>query len=564
MALTMQLMVRASNRWRDSYNPLRGLTITRIVELLEQGQCGCFGELQWLYFFIERRDATLRAVIARRRAALLKLDWEIKTVAELPEGATESQAAAQKKTLRAAYDRIDNLKEAIKWLGLAEFRGFTHLQKQTALDVEQGKILKAQRAGEYSALEANLAFSEAAMRLDGGNEITHLEPIPQWQWCRDGLYGPWAYNPTAAAASFSALNKSVIDPANFLIRECDLPINEIALICRQRKDLSQKDWDAFVEIYGIPHWIVIGPPNVPLEKETEYRDAAGVIAEGGSGYLPNGSDAKAADTPRGTSPFKEHIDYQDQQIVLAGTGGKLTMLAGPVGLGGGQADVHQDVFNDIAQAEAFEISEVFQKQFDAEILEREHSGEPVLAYFELCAKDEADVDSLADQAVKWSQAGLSVDPAEMSEKAGYALTPAAATSANPNEANPGTLPRGDEGNPNADAPGQIANRNRSTQLPTLNPQPGADLGISPLLQNVRSPFATAVKEDLQPLANRVLAILDIADPELFNRKARELVADLPQLLHDVNADPASERLLYEASVAALLNGLTAREEAQPA
>mgnify|MGYP000550077786 CR=1 FL=1 len=93
MALTMQLMVRASNRWRDSYNPLRGLTITRIVELLEQGQCGCFGELQWLYFFIERRDATLRAVIARRRAALLKLDWEIKTVAELPEGATESQAA---------------------------------------------------------------------------------------------------------------------------------------------------------------------------------------------------------------------------------------------------------------------------------------------------------------------------------------------------------------------------------------------------------------------------------------------------------------------------------------
>src|SRR5262245_19738309 len=116
---SLAALVRRANRWRENYNPLRGLVISRVVCLLADGERGQYAELQWLYRFIEKRDATLRALIKRRRAALQKLDWEIKVVAELPEGATEQQAEAQKKTLRAAYDFIDNLREAISFLALA-------------------------------------------------------------------------------------------------------------------------------------------------------------------------------------------------------------------------------------------------------------------------------------------------------------------------------------------------------------------------------------------------------------------------------------------------------------
>ena len=58
--------------------------------------------------------------------------------------------------------------------------------------------------------------------------------------------------------------------------------------------MSAKDWDAFIEIYGIPSWIITLPASVPAGQESEYRDAAAAVAAGGSGAIPNGSDAKAA------------------------------------------------------------------------------------------------------------------------------------------------------------------------------------------------------------------------------------------------------------------------------
>ena len=385
-AVDMERLVRGTNRWREWYNPLRGLTVARSVSLLEAGQRGEFADLQWLFRLVEKRNATHRALIIRRRAALQKLDWDIKTVAELPPGATQAQADAQKQTLRAAYDALDNLRGAIAFLALAEFRGFSHLQKQRSPD----------------------------------GDVMHLEPLDQWTWVRDGLYGPWAYNKDSRQVTFDVLKGQVIDPAGFIIRECDMPIDEIGLFCYLRKNLSQKDWDAFIEIYGIPSGVVVMPGNIQQGKEKDYEDAASRIASGGSGALPAGSDYKPNDQPRGINPFRDHIRYQDEELVLAGTGGKLTMLteSGSGTLAGG---AHEDTFDDIAEGEAAEINEVFQAQFDADILAREHSGEPALAYFHLRPRDEADVKEEADNTLTLAQAGYQRDAAELSEKTGYTL-----------------------------------------------------------------------------------------------------------------------------------------------
>ena len=56
----------AVNAWRDNYNPLRALTISRAVALLESGERGAYAELQWTYRFVEMQDATLGALIERR------------------------------------------------------------------------------------------------------------------------------------------------------------------------------------------------------------------------------------------------------------------------------------------------------------------------------------------------------------------------------------------------------------------------------------------------------------------------------------------------------------------
>ena len=87
-------LVRQSNRWRDNYNPVRGLVIGHAIYLLEAADRGDFAELQLTMRKIERRYPALKGLKARRLAALEKLDWEIKVVDELPEGSTRADAEA--------------------------------------------------------------------------------------------------------------------------------------------------------------------------------------------------------------------------------------------------------------------------------------------------------------------------------------------------------------------------------------------------------------------------------------------------------------------------------------
>ena len=344
------------NRWRDGFNPLRGLTMMQAVALLEAGERGEYANLQWLFRAVERRNATLRAVKARRLSAVTRLDWSVLEV-DLEESPISNRraeipglASRQAEALRAAYERIDNLREAIGFLALAEFRGYAHLEFHR---------------GE-----------------DGG--VAHFEPVPQWLLFRQGLNGPWQYNAEARSGA-AREDDPVLDLNDFLVREVEDPINEIAVISHLRQSLSQKDWDGFVETYGIPPLFIELPPNVPADKEALYQAQAEAVIGDSRGTMPNGAKVQTV-TPYsgGTTPFSEHIRYQDECIVLAGTGGKLTMLAqsGSGTLAGG---AHANTFNEIATSEALEISEVFQKQFDARILAEKFPGAPVRAFFQLGA-----------------------------------------------------------------------------------------------------------------------------------------------------------------------------------
>ena len=84
MRQLMKLVATSLSDSQLSYNnPLRGLTMSRVVQELEMGQRGDLSMLQWLYHFIEKRDATLRGAKRRILSALTKLDWKIKVRAGL-------------------------------------------------------------------------------------------------------------------------------------------------------------------------------------------------------------------------------------------------------------------------------------------------------------------------------------------------------------------------------------------------------------------------------------------------------------------------------------------------
>ena len=125
---------RHSSLWRDSYNPLRSLTIARLTALFEAAERGDYAELQLLLRKVEKRYPVLKALQTRRLSALQKLDWSVKTVAELPAGATAAQAEAQKNFLQGRYELVANLREAFGQIALSDFRGYAILQKHRYTD----------------------------------------------------------------------------------------------------------------------------------------------------------------------------------------------------------------------------------------------------------------------------------------------------------------------------------------------------------------------------------------------------------------------------------------------
>lgn len=501
----LKQLVSSVNRWREQYNPLRGFTLAKATMLIEQGERGMFADLQWAYRRVERASPTLRAVIKRRLAAIKKLSWSIKTVSELPDGATQAMADAQKATLSAAYGMIDNVRQAIGHLCLAEFRGYAHLQKHRNSD----------------------------------GDTYHLEPLDQWNFVRDGIYGVWGWNPGANNVMIWSGDITTLPPQmvqdDFIVREEPMPIDEIALRYYCYESLGVKDWAGFVEIYGIPSGIVIMPQNIPTGQETAYETAANNIASGSSGALPFGSDYKPNEPMRGINPFPDFLEFVKSEIVLAGTSGKLTMLNDSTGLGSGQSSSHEDTFDELAEAEAQEISELFQRTIDAEELAKEHPDEPVLAYFELAAKNEEDVNEICDQTLKLSQAGYKVDAEQLGEKTGFDIEEKPEPV--PPTGIPGAGPGAEEDPAKADAR-KLMNR-------------------AAILNNDR--LLAAFADDLQPLRSRLESILQIQDPDVLRKRLTAFVNQLPQLLQDINADPESAQALGDAMRTALQKGLAGQK-----
>ena len=389
----IQIYSHKNNAWRDAYNPLRGMSLPKLVNLLEAGERGQYADVQWFYHYMERSDAMIHAVTQRRRSAFLGCDWDIRVCAEAPSAERRVPSAASKTAdqvlaeeqaafLRECYDRVENFRDAAGFLFSGFFRGFSHLEKH----------------------------------LDSSGLVTRLEPVEQWFWVRDGLFGAWEYNQNAVSGRKRGVP---IEPEDFIVFE-SMPLNRILSVSYLRKTLDERDWDGYLEVYGIPSVFLVGPPNTSKEKEKEYQAIAEGIISDGRGYLPFGSDLKYVNAYGNKPPFMERIDYLDQQITLAATGGLLTMLAEP-GSGTLAGNAHADTFLQIARSDAAVLSGIMQEQFDGPLLREYFPGEPVLAYFEFAPPAADEVSRVVRDAVELAKAGVQIDLAELSEKTGYRL-----------------------------------------------------------------------------------------------------------------------------------------------
>lgn len=530
--------------WRYSYNPIRGLSLARIASMLELSQQGYYADLTWFYSFIERREPYLRAVKLRRKAALVKLDWSVKTI-EAAKRDPDLAALAEEQAafLKAQYERIQNLKASLGFLASAEFRGFAHLEKI------------------YDEL---------------GN-VVRFEKVEQWFWARAMPDTQWLYNAPA-----NQVNKGVpIERSDFLVREVELSVDEAICVAYFRRNMGKKDWDAMLESWGIPNVFMVLPTGASEAQRAQFQTIAEDAIADGRGTLPTGTvvNVTSGHAEKSTMPFKEYNDELKEEIILSGTGGKLTMLNDPTGLGSGQSEVHSETFDELAKAEAQEINEVMQSDFDRIELAMAFPGQPVLVYFALASNEETDTGEYVEQVTRLAAAGYETDAAEVSEKTGSRITkrprgPAGfgalpAPGSNGNGAavdDPRELLRYPPGSRSILAAREAFVQGRETattgsatgvtaDVTLANRKP--DIVNEPLEEAAQKALAKALARDLNAVRNRLRRIAAIEDPEVRDQKLRDLKAELPKLLRAINADPSTERVFEESMVAALFNGVGA-------
>jgi hypothetical protein len=397
-------LVRRSNFWRDNYNPLRGLTIARLMALFEQAERGAFPEIQLTLRKAEKRFPALKGFIEKLVSSVEELDGRVRVKEQLPEGATGAMAEKQRRFLQGRYEMLRNFKSSLAQIALADVRGYAVLQKH-----------------RYQ---------------DGPNEgaVAELYWIEPWCWSRDGFYGGFFYNENSQPGIGLGSCETILGEANriggpelprseFVICEAESPLYEIALIAFVNWLMGRRDYSAFVEIFGLPGSVIIMPPNVPPGKEYEYQAAAEKVARSVSGALPHGADVKfPATATRGEYPYEKFCETQEKDVVLAGTAGLLTMLPMPTGIGKGASAEHDGAWQRIAVAKALRINETLQRDFDAPELAAEFPGEPVCVEFALEVRDTEDVGKLLDNVVKAGAAGLQADALEISDRSGLRLT----------------------------------------------------------------------------------------------------------------------------------------------
>ncbi len=505
-------LLRRSGQWRQNYNPLRGLSAAVVTQFVEAAERGAHADLQWLYHWIERENAVLMALVERFRAALSELEWEVKIPDHVP-AADVALATAQQTALKDFYHNLKGLRTSLEELGMARFRGMAFLEKVRV----RGRLC--------------------------------LDPVPPVFFCREG-WGPWAYN---AEATSGRVTGTPLEPERWVIREVEAPIGRIAARLHIIRSMCLADWQGYIETFGIPAIFAIMPEGVTDEDRDKFQAIAQKIVSEARGALPAGTDIKAVAAPNGASgaPFMELLDWCDKQLVLAGTGGLLTMLAesGSGTLAGG---AHMEAFKLLARREALLVSEIMQDQVDAVILGKLFPDQPQYAYFELSGAEENDPEKVVAHAVALNAAGWRVRAEELTEKTGYEFEPPAP----PVEPEPLPLPL-----PLPEPPPAPVLENRAPEPdpvpepePEPEPAPTPEAPLAPVdadpLQGPRKALAAALNEDFEGLRDVFLRLNDLTpdtpewDAALTEaQRLVDLLSDAPP--GTLAADRAFEELLAE-------------------
>jgi phage gp29-like protein len=348
-------------------NPLRYFTIERAIQDIEMYELGVFANVKLAFDRISTHDPLISVILEKRLGALKQMDYQVLTVDDSP------AANAQKLAVEDYLNSFDNLQEILAEMEMASFLGYSVHEK-----------------------------------LMQGKEIIGLQNVPlEFIYKKEGMFY------YCDRGAFGQAGGIPMDPDTIVVRHVEYPITPSLNILYTRKRENDINHDEFLENYSIPSTFVVMPENVPAGQEQDYVEAAKGIINDSRGVLPYGSlVTQVRTTEDNNQVFLSQLDKLNEQITLRVTGGLLTTLSLPQGIGSGSTDTHQDTFKSIIQADATNISEIITKELVNNFLSIHYPNQEKLAYFKLDSMDKKQV--LAN-IILLKNAGFEFDPQYISE-----------------------------------------------------------------------------------------------------------------------------------------------------
>lgn len=185
------------------------------------------------------------------------------------------------------------------------------------------------------------------------------------------------------------------------------------------KNFAVKDWVAFCEVFGMP--MRVGKYR-PGETEDNINILKGAVANLGSdaaAVIPEGMLIEFIETSKGTggeSLFERIADWFDKQLSKGILGQTMTSDDGS---SQSQATVHNEVREDIRDADAEQLAETLERDLVIPYIDLNHGPQAAYPSVLLREPDQADITVMAEVLAKLVPLGLRVEVSEVRDKLGF-------------------------------------------------------------------------------------------------------------------------------------------------
>jgi phage gp29-like protein len=377
-------------RWRQiRFNPLRSLTPEKLASALDQHAAGWVREAALIFETIEQREAVVRSVMTKRRAAVARRDWQIMVPDE-----EHPKAEAHKATLEYFYNNLT-------------------VTDATDLNVRTG--VSGLLRQMMDAIVQRYAVHEIVWQPGPEGLTAELRRVPLYFF--ENRSGKLRFIGPESRADGMELEED-----GWMVTAAD-GLGEALSICYMYKRLGIQDLLAFSEKFSIPG--VLGRTSAKKDSDegNAMRDSVLSYASEWVG-LVYGDDGSIKDpisviqTPGGGTslPPMTIAEYMDRMIAILVRGGDLSTISREGDSSG--SNRQQDETDALLEDDCALVSETLQTQLDRLVIRMVHGDETPAAYIVINPPSNQDLKADLEIDEGLARLGLKQDPSDLAERYG--------------------------------------------------------------------------------------------------------------------------------------------------